>query len=747
MYYYDLLLEFGTDTEWLVTANFILSVLLGLWMMRYRRLYLNSREEQGNQRDLIDNLSEGIYRSAPNGRQLSANKALVKLNGYGSEAEMLEAIEDIGKDWYVEPGRRDQFRAILKREGYVTDFVSEIYRHKTRERIWITESARIVHDKSGKPLFYEGSVREITETVKKLQAEELLRKLSNQVPGGLFQFTRRPGGEFHISHISSGFRKLTGFQGEAGLFDAFLFARLVHPEDRASFLDALRESGIKMQPWDLEFRTDTGGSVETWLRVNAVPEATEDGITWHGYLNDVSSRKTNETEIEKLAFYDALTGLPNRRMFMDRMNSAVAASKKRGAYGAVIFIDLDNFKTLNDTRGHDVGDAYLVQVAERLSRCVRSEDTVARIGGDEFVVILENVGKEHGSGARGAIMTANKVLDAMRRDFEIDQFKHRASASLGVVVFGGTEAKPEEILKQADIAMYQAKAAGRNGMALYDHLSMSSESDRYRLLNDLKAALSTDALELHYQPQLDDSGRIVGAEALCRWKHPELGMLMPDRFVPLTEQFGLVREFGNAVLAQGVAELARWRTNPSTAGMRMAINVNVLSFACEDFVTNLASLIGNHGVDARLLTLELTESVMAKDLSIIAKRMNELKSLGVRLSLDDFGSGYSSLAHLKSLPFDELKIDGGFIADIENGESDRALIKSILGTARTLKLTAVAEHVENVRQEAFLRAFGCDFFQGYLYSRAVPGGEFTEFVERRQMGDALLDLIEERRRA
>src|SRR5690606_22567809 len=216
-------------------------------------------------------------------------------------------------------------------------------------------------------------------------------------------------------------------------------------------------------------------------------------------------------------------------------------------------------------------------------------------------------------------------------------------------------------------------------------------TDRYRLLNDLKAALSTDALELHFQPQLDDSGRIIGAEALCRWRHPELGMLLPDRFVPLTEQFGLVREFGHVVLAQGVAELARWRSNPTMAGLRMAINVNVLSFACEDFVTNLTSLIGKHGVDARLLTLELTESVMAKDLTLIAKRMNELKELGVRLSLDDFGSGYSSLAHLKSLPFDELKIDGGFIADIENGESDRALIKSILGTARTLKLTARSE--------------------------------------------------------
>lgn len=736
---YATLVDLGSSAGWLAAANVILAVLLGLWMLRYRGLYLRSHSEQAHQRDLIDNLSEGIYRSSPNGKQLSANKALVKLNGYDTEAEMLAAIEDIGKEWYVEPNRRDEFRAILERDGFVENFVSEIYRHKTRERIWISESARIVQDKHGKPLYYEGSVREITETMRKLKLEELLQKLSSQVPGGLFQFIRHDGGKYTIPYVSSGFRGITGFREDEPYPDPIEFIKLIHPEDRQRFVDTLRESGTMMESLDIEFRATARDGKEKWLRSTAKPERIEGGIIWHGYINDISVRKRNEMEIEKLAFYDPLTGLPNRRMFMDRMSAAVSRCCSRGATGALIFIDLDNFKTLNDTRGHDVGDEFLSQVAKRLRACVRPQDTVARIGGDEFVIILEGAGDDSAYGARMAIMTGNKVLRAMRVDFEIGQFAHRSSASLGIVVFDGADAGPDEILKRADIAMYQAKAAGRDGMALYDHLSMSSESERYKLLNDFRAALSTGALELHYQPQVDENGRVVGAEALCRWMHPERGVLLPERFVPLTEQFGLVREFGNVVLAKGVAELARWQRNKATAGLRLSINVNVQSFSCEDFVSNLRNLVDRHGVDPRLLTLELTESVMARDRKLIGRRMHELKALGVRLSLDDFGSGYSSLAHLKRLPFDELKIDGSFIADIESGESDRALVKSILGTARTLKLTAVAEHVENVRQEAFLRAFGCDYFQGYLYSPALTGDAFIDHVAGRQSPDGEVD--------
>lgn len=717
---------------WLPVALF-LALAASAAAFHFRMLYRRSEEEQEIQRSLIENLYDGIYRSTPDGQLLSANRALLRLNGYEEEGQMLASINDIAKEWYVRPSRRDDFRELLRRDGFVENFVSEVYRHRTGERIWVSESARLVRDrKTGKPLFYEGSVREITETVNRLEAEERLRKLSSQVPGGLVQFVRYADGSYTAPFLSSGFRALYGL-GEDEAVTAQEVTAMVHPDDRAAFVDNAR-AGMSAGRWEQEYRVTPRDGAMKWLQISATPEAVEDGVMWHGYISDITARKTSEAEIEKLAFFDPLTGLPNRRMFMDRMARAVRRCREHGASGALIFIDLDNFKTLNDTRGHDIGDSYLAQVADRLKTCVGAGDTVARIGGDEFVIVLGEAGPDKAGATRNAILTGNRVLSALREDFPLGDFSHRASASLGVVVFDGESAAPDEIMKHADIAMYRVKNAGRNGMALYDHQSMSTEAERYRLLGDFRQALAGEALELHFQPQMDENRRVAGAEALCRWNHPRLGLLLPERFVPLSEQFGLIREFGSVVLARGVAELARWQGDEATRGLRLAVNINVLSLACDDFVSGLAALIERHGVDARLLTLEMTESVMAKDRRIIARRMLALKKLGVRLSLDDFGSGYSSLAYLKRLPFDELKIDGGFVADIEKSESDRQLVKSILGTARTLKLTAVAEHVEQAGQETFLRAFGCNYFQGYLYSPALPPDAFIDFVRRNHGG-------------
>jgi diguanylate cyclase (GGDEF)-like protein len=657
----------------------------------------------------------------------------VKLNGYSSEEELLAGVKDIGKEWYVEPTRRDEFRAILRRDGRVEDFVSEIFRHKSRERIWITESARVVrHGKTGKALYYEGSVREITETVKRLKIEERFQKLTSQLPGALFQFVRHVDGRHSVQYLSPGFWRILGLPGTTTIETPRPFEDCIHPHDRAEYYASLRQSAATLQPWTHEFRIRAHDGAEKWLRVMAHAEAENGDITWHGYLADVSMRKKHEMEIEELAYFDALTKLPNRRMFLKRMAQAIAGSDRRGDHGALLFIDLDNFKTLNDTQGHDIGDAFLVQVAERLGSCVDARDMVARIGGDEFVILLDGNGCERGRATQRAIGAANRVLSELRNPFEIGTLRHVASASVGIVVFDGREKLSDEILKCADIAMYQAKAAGRNGVALFDPVTMDRESERYKLLADLRAALASNQLELYFQPQVDEHGAITGAEALIRWRHPSLGMVFPDQFMPLAEQFGLNNELGEFVLSHGIATLAAWQRENGTADLGLALNVSVQSFACEDFVPSLKRLIEEHQVDATRLTLEMTEHVMAKSQTEIARRMAELKQLGVRLSLDDFGTGYSSLAYLKQLPFDEVKIDGGFVADIENGESDRALVKTILVMARTLGLTAVAEHVENIRQQTFLRVFGCDYFQGYLYGKAMPVERFLELVAKRR---------------
>jgi diguanylate cyclase (GGDEF)-like protein/PAS domain S-box-containing protein len=723
----------GASSLWLLATGVPIVTSLGA-AVHFGMLYRRSCVEQENHRGLIENLYEGIYRSTPDGRVFSANKALVRMNGYDTEDEMLAATNDITSDWYVEEGRAWQFRRILREQGFVENFVSEVYRYKTRERIWISESARLVLDRRGrKPLFYEGSVREITETVNRLEAEERLRKLSSQVPGGLIQFVRHPDGSYTAPFMSSGFRALYGLGPDEEILTPQEITAMVHPDDRPAFLANARTDATAAS-WDQEYRVALRDGTMKWLQINAKPEAVENGVMWHGYISDITARKTSEGEIEKLAFFDPLTGLPNRRMFMDRMACAVARCREQATSGALIFIDLDNFKALNDTRGHDVGDTFLIEVAKRLRGCIGAGDTVARIGGDEFVIIIGDAGQDQANATRAAIITGNRVLSAMRENFSLGEFSHRSSASIGIVVFDGDIASADEIMKHADIAMYRVKNGGRNGMALYDHQSMNMEAERYRLLDDFRQALASDALELYFQPQMDENRRVAGAEALCRWNHPQLGLLLPERFVPLTEQFGLVREFGSVVLAKGVAELARWRADPLTRNLRLSVNVNVQSLACDDFVANLASLIESHDVDARLLTLEMTESVMTRDRRTIARHMLALKKLGVRLSLDDFGAGYSSLAHLKRLPFDELKIDGGFVADIEKSESDRQLVKSILGTARTFRLTAVAEHVEHVAQETFLRAFGCDYLQGYLYSPALPSAAFIAFVEENRDG-------------
>jgi diguanylate cyclase (GGDEF)-like protein/PAS domain S-box-containing protein len=725
--FYSSLLELVGDPKLLFAALAIIMALLGACIAYYRRLYLLTREDQLNSREVIENLSEGIYRSSPDGKQLRANKALVKLNGYSSEAEQIAGVTDIGKEWYVDPNRRDEFREALTRDGRVEDFVSEIYRHKTRERIWITESARLVRSKSGKPLYYEGSVREITETMRRLKLEEQVQKLTSQLPGALFQFITRPDGSSQIVYASASLTRITGLTADEYMTRPQSFGELIVTADLEAFRQSVRNAAETMSGWDHEFRICARDGLEKWVRVTAQPEVHPEGLIWHGYFNDISMRKRHEMEIEKLAFYDPLTKLPNRRLFLDRMTQTIASCERRGDCGALLFIDLDNFKTLNDTQGHDQGDLYLNQVARRLQDCTNVDDLVARIGGDEFVVLLGENDDDRSHATRRAITAANKIVAAFHGGFELDGVNHVGSASVGVVVFDGQERTADEILKRADIAMYQAKAAGRNALALFDPATLDREAERYNLLADLRLAFDRDELELYYQAQVDDEREIMGAEALIRWHHPKLGLVMPDRFIALVEASGLNERFTAYVLEKGIETLAGWQRDPETAALRLALNVSVQSFRSDRFVPTLAALIEEHRVDASLLTLELTEHVMATDQAHLARQMSALKELGVRLSLDDFGTGYSSLAYLKTLPFDEVKIDGGFVADIETTENDRALVKTILAMARTLGLTAVAEHVENVRQEAFLRAFGCDLFQGYLYSRPLKADAFMDF--------------------
>jgi diguanylate cyclase (GGDEF)-like protein len=701
-----------------------LALVMGVMAAGYRIQYLSALEERANTRGLIENLSEGVYRSSPDGRQLSANRALVKLNGYDSEEEMLANVGDIGGEWYIEPQRRAEFRAILERDGRIENFVSEIYRHKTRERIWISESARLVrHKATGRPLYYEGSVREISETVARLKLEEMFRKLTSHLPGALFQFqTRDSGRHVSVEYVSVGYHDIVEMTQEECHPGDFLLSKLVHRDDIAGYMDGFRQAVEGGTLLDHEFRIVTPSGNEKWLRMTAQRETSLDGEggTWYGYISDISLRKRQALEIEKLAYFDPLTGLPNRRLFVDRMTETIAHCDQGATKGILLFIDLDNFKSLNDTQGHDVGDAFLVDVARRLTASVGPGDIVARMGGDEFVVAIETATTEQAVASALAISIGNRIMGALRQPFEHGAMRHNSSASIGILVFGGETSNPDELLKRADIAMYRAKASGREWL--------DGEAERFTLLAELRRAVADESLALRFQPQMDRQRRVVGAEGLLRWHHPRLGAIAPDRFIPLAEQSGLIHFVCRLVLGQAVRQLADWASDAATAGLRLSVNVSVQSFAKGSLVEHLIELIDRHRVDASLLTLEFTEHVTAGDKAEIGSRMARLKARGVRFSLDDFGTGYSSLSRLKGLPFDEMKIDGSFVADIEKSEEDRALVRTIIAIAGTLELDVVAEHVETEVQQDFLQSVGCDCFQGYLYAPALSAVEFERFA-------------------
>jgi diguanylate cyclase (GGDEF)-like protein/PAS domain S-box-containing protein len=466
-------------------------------------------------------------------------------------------------------------------------------------------------------------------------------------------------------------------------------------------------------------------------------EITSDGIDFNGrparlvLSNDITARKASELEIKRLAFYDPLTQLPNRLLLTDRLQQALAGSARSRSMGALLFIDLDNFKILNDTLGHDMGDRLLQQVALRLNSCVRVSDTVARLGGDEFVVMVEDLSDSVGEAAAQARLVAEKILAVFTLPYELDLYTHYTSPSIGVTLFSGKSSSVDELLKRADLAMYQAKASGRNTMRFFDPEMQRLINSRVALEADLRHGLQRAEFIVHYQPQLDDSDRVAGAEALVRWQHPSRGLVSPLDFIPLAEDTGLILPLGQWVLDTACRQLAVWAARAETALLRISVNVSSRQFRHPDFVEQVLQVIKHTGADPRKLTLELTESLLVEDMEGTIEKMTLLKARGVGFSLDDFGTGYSSLAYLKRLPLDQLKIDQSFVRDILTNPNDAAIARTIVALAQSLGLGVIAEGVETEPQRALLAQHGCRSYQGYLFSPPVPIDQFESFIQAR----------------
>ena len=445
---------------------------------------------------------------------------------------------------------------------------------------------------------------------------------------------------------------------------------------------------------------------------------------------DISGRKAAEDEARYLAFYDALTQLPNRRLLVDRLQQVLVNGARSGLTTALLFVDLDNFKTLNDTRGHEVGDLLLKDVAQRLRSCVREQDTVARLGGDEFVVVLQNLSSDAPEAAAQARTLGELILAQLRPPYELAGHEHHFTASIGVTLLNHQRDSVDEVLKQADMAMYRAKDDGRNTLRFFDPDMQQAVNRRALLETELHNGLRRAQFLLLYQPQVDSQGRVTGAEALVRWQHPVQGMVPPSEFIPLAEESGLILPLGQWVMETALRQQARWQQDPLFAHLSLAINVSARQFLQDDFVAQVLALVQQTGANPAQIKLELTESLLLANVDSVIATMRALKAHGLGFSLDDFGTGYSSLSYLKRLPLDQIKIDQGFVRDVLLDASDAAIARSIIALAGSLGLSVIAEGVETTAHHQFLLAHGCQAFQGYLFGRPLTLEDFESRVRQ-----------------
>jgi diguanylate cyclase (GGDEF)-like protein/PAS domain S-box-containing protein len=523
-----------------------------------------------------------------------------------------------------------------------------------------------------------------------------------------------------ILRVNQAFTTITGYSAEEAVGQTPRI--LSSGRHDSAFYAAMTQTLQTEGAWSGEIwnRRKSGEVYPEWLTISAVNDSA--GVTTHfvAIFSDVSDRVSAQAQIDTLAFYDPLTQLPNRRLLLDRLDQALHAGTRHSRKSALLFVDLDNFKTLNDTLGHHQGDLLLAQVAQRLRGCIRDGDTVARLGSDEFVVMLEDLSDNAQEAATQAETVGEKVLVALAQDYPLDGGSYHSTTSIGLTLFGDAQQESsEEPLKRGELAMFQAKAAGRNTLRFFDVQMQAQVSAHAALEADLRDAVHKQQFLLHYQPQVVGAGRITGVEALLRWQHPRRGMVSPAEFIPLAEKTGLILPLGQWVLDTACIQLAAWAHQPRMAHLTMAVNVSARQFLQTDFVDRVLATLAFTQATPRLLKLELTESMLVDEVEAVIAKMGALKARGVSFSLDDFGTGYSSLSYLKRLPLDQLKIDQGFIRNIVTDPNDAAIARMVVALAESMGLTVIAEGVELQAQADFLAHLGCHVYQGYLFSKPL----------------------------
>ncbi len=532
-----------------------------------------------------------------------------------------------------------------------------------------------------------------------------------------------------ILRVNQAFERTTGYQADEvlGQTPTSLFT----DQQDSKLFNLMWDEIIQANQWSGELwkKRKNGEIYPSSMTITAVKNALGHTVQYVAIFSDISDRKKAEEDLHHLAFYDVLTQLPNRRLLLDRLNVACAASARNRKYGALISLDLDNFKILNDTLGHAAGDYFLIEVANRIKSCLREIDTVARLGGDEFVILVENTATSIEKATQHVANLTDKIRMTLGTPFQIEHYTHHSSSSIGITLFYGHEQSVEDILRFSEMAMYQAKSSGRNLVQFFDPQMQHSVEQRVRLESDIRQALRDQHFMLHYQLQIDNAKQPIGAEALIRWLHPERGMVSPADFIPVAEETSLILDIGHWVLETACQQLESWSHDPLTQNLTLAINISAQQFKLPDFVERLANTIKKYHFEPSKLKLELTEGVALDDIDSVVSKMASIKhDLGIAISLDDFGTGYSSLSYLKQLPVDQIKIDQTFVRNILTDQDDATLVKTIIDMAHNFKLNVIAEGVESAQQFEYLRDNGCMAYQGYHFSKPIPIAQFEALV-------------------
>ncbi|MCP4596371.1 bifunctional diguanylate cyclase/phosphodiesterase [Neptuniibacter sp.] len=698
--------------------------LLGLGDQSTRKSYYAELEanldelerEKNKYKSLFDHALHGIFQADLDGKILNANKAMASMCGYDTPDTFKNKHRNLKDELFYSKEEFLRFKKMLLQNKQIDSFETTFHTHLSDNQQIVVSISAILKDQPDQLI--ECFVKDIT-TLKEAERELLIAATAFDSQEGMMITNHKR----EILRVNNAFCRITGYTAEEVIGKT---PKLLQSGQHSPlFYKRMNDTLSLKKYWQGEIwnRRKSGEIFPEYLTITAV-ESDEGNISHYvAAFTDVTQIKESEAKIHHLAYYDTLTGLPNRQSLMEKLTSLLKRTSRSQRNGALLFIDLDNFKNVNDTHGHSTGDLLLKHVANRLKETVRETDIVARLGGDEFIIVLEDIGDDDEAINENVRHVINNISELFSKSIILDQFEYHASCSIGVTPFKGGETA-DDVMKRGDMAMYQAKWSGKNTCRFYDPEILVPQFHMAELELELRNALPKDQFTLYYQPQYNTEN-LTGAEVLIRWIHPERGIISPAEFIPIAEETGLIVPIGWWILESACNQLKEWSRSDETKHLQLSVNVSARQFSQINFVEETIDILERTEIDPNLLKLELTETVVLTDVDETIAKMNELRLFGIRFSLDDFGTGYSSLSHLKKLPLEQLKIDQSFVRDITTDPDDAEIVQTIIAMSYNLGLSVIAEGVETQKQKEFLELSRCKNFQGYLLGKPMPINEFT----------------------